>query len=356
MANKLTLLIDGGWMLQSRVFAIEKGFSINNSDFQKRAAADELKSLLARSITKIINQVPEIDNIVLMSEGGSWRKALPIPKQLENITYKGQRVKRSELDWKAIFSAYGEFAQSCSDAGVTVSQHPAIEGDDWAWYWSRRLNAQGTSVIIWTSDCDLKQLVQSDGITFTAWYNDKAGLVLPKNMEWPEDPIEAMLMPPAQPVYSDNIVNRLGAPDYIWPGTVVINKVLCGDAGDNIKACFRYQKGSRTYRFTESDYKKLVDFFKINNVHDFIEVADDIAKHIAESSKFEQYGADAAKIREMIEYNLKLVWLNESVLPETVTKAMVATEYKEFNINDLRHNHKLLLNSNSNMANLFDSI
>lgn len=356
MANKLTLLIDGGWLLQSRVFAIEKGFSITNSDFQKRAATNELKELLARSITKIINQVPEIDNIILMSEGGSWRKKLPIPKQLENITYKGQRTRRSEFDWPAIFAAYGEFAESCAAAGVTVSQHPAIEGDDWAWYWSRRLNAQGTSVLIWTSDCDLKQLVQSDGITFTAWYNDKAGLVLPKNMEWPEDPIEAMLVPPAQPEYSDKLIRRLGQPEYIWPGSIVINKVLCGDAGDNIKACFRYQKGTRTYRFSDSDYTKLIEMFHVNNVPDFIEASDDIAKYIAETSKFEQYGADPDLIKEMIDYNLKLVWLNESILPETVTKAMVSTEYKVFNTKDLHNNYKLLLNTNSDMANLFDSI
>ena len=44
--------------------------------------------------------------------------------------------------------------------GIVVSNHSSIEGDDWIWYWSRRLNEEGTSCIIWSSDNDLKQLVQ----------------------------------------------------------------------------------------------------------------------------------------------------------------------------------------------------
>lgn len=354
--NKLTVLIDGGFLLVSRAFAFEKGFTITNSAAQKRAAAAGFKETLSQTLAKILNQFPEADNIVLMSEGGSWRKNLPIPTQLEGTTYKGHREKRVEIDWNAIYKAYNEFVKNCEAAGITCSQHSAIEGDDWAWYWSRRLNEQGTNVLIWTSDCDLKQLVQVRNNSFTAWYNDRAGLVLPNCMEWNDDPIECMMNPPYQNEVSGKIVHRLKKVEYINPDHIVINKVLCGDAGDNIKSCARFRKNNRTYRFADSDYKKFMEHASIGNIQEFIDRADETATFIATIPKFEQQGVTAGNVREMIDYNLKLVWLNERVIPETVTTAMVQFEYKLFNVADLKHNHKLLMGQNTDIEGIFAGI
>lgn len=354
--NKLTVLIDGGFLLVSRAFAFEKGFTITNSAAQKRAAAAGFKETLSQTLAKILNQFPEADNIVLMSEGGSWRKNLPIPTQLEGTTYKGHREKRVEIDWNAIYKAYNEFVKNCEAAGITCSQHSAIEGDDWAWYWSRRLNEQGTNVLIWTSDCDLKQLVQVRNNSFTAWYNDRAGLVLPNCMEWNDDPIECMMNPPYQNEVSGKIVHRLKKVEYINPDHIVINKVLCGDAGDNIKSCARFRKNNRTYRFADSDYKKFMERVGIGNIQEFIDRADETAGIIASIPKFEQQGVTADNVREMIDYNLKLVWLNEQVIPETVTTAMVQFEYKIFNVADLKHNHKLLMGQNTDIEGIFAGI
>ena len=354
--NKLTVLVDGGFLLVSRAFAFEKGFTVTNSAAQKRAAAAGFKETMSQTLAKILNQFPEADNIILMSEGGSWRKNLPIPSQLEGTTYKGHREKRVEIDWNAIYKAYNEFVRNCEVAGITCSQHSTIEGDDWAWYWSRRLNEQGINVLIWTSDCDLKQLVQVHNNSFTAWYNDKAGLVLPECMKWDDDPIECMLNPPYQNEVSCKMVHRLKNVTYINPDLIVINKVLCGDAGDNIKACVRFKKNNRTYRFADSDYKRFMERTNISSVNEFIKRADDTATTISSIPKFEQQGATADKIREMIDYNLRLVWLNEAVIPETVTTAMVQFEYKIFNVADLKHNHKLLMGQNTDIENIFAGI
>lgn len=355
MPNKLTILTDGGWLLMSRLFAFEKDFATDNSAAQKRAAAGAFKESLSQSMSRILNQFQDADNIILMSEGGSWRKNLPIPKQLEDTTYKGHREKKP-LDWTAIYKAYNEFSKICEAAGITISCHSAIEGDDWAWYWSRRLNAEGTNVLIWTSDCDLKQLVQVHNNCFTAWYNDKAGLVLPNCMEWKDDPIECMMNPPYQNEISSKIVHRIKKVEYINPDLIVINKVLCGDAGDNIKACVRFKKNNRTYRFADSDYKKFMAGAEIESVQDLIDQADNVANNIATTPKFANQGATADAVREMIDYNLRLVWLNEAVIPETVTTAMVQFEYKIFNVADLKHNHKLLMGQNTEIEDIFNGI
>ena len=349
-------MVDGGFLCVSRAFAFEKGFLITNTAAQKRAAAAGFKETLSQTMAKILNQFPEADNIVLMSEGGSWRKNLPIPEQLEGTTYKGHREKRTEVDWNAIYKAYNEFVRNCESAGITCSQHSSIEGDDWAWYWSRRLNEQGTNVLIWTSDCDLKQLVQVRNNSFTAWYNDRAGLVLPDCMEGDEDPIEYMLNPPYQNEISGKIIHRVKNTTYINPDLIVINKVLCGDAGDNIKACARFRKNNRVYRFADSDYKKFIEQTGIGSIQEFIKRADETSDIIAGIPRFEQRGVTASGVREMIDYNLRLVWLNEEVIPETVTTAMVQFEYKVFNVADLKHNHKLLMGQNTTIKNIFAGI
>ena len=351
MPNKLTILLDGGFLLMSRLFAFEKGFAVDNTEAQKKAAAQAFKETMSQTLSRVLNMFPDADNIVLMSEGGSWRKNLPIPDQLEDVTYKGHREKKP-LDWNAIYKAYNEFAKNCEATGITVSQHSAIEGDDWAWYWSRRLNAEGTNVLIWTSDCDLKQLVQVYNNCFTAWYNDKAGLVFPKAMEWPDDPMEAMINPPFQSPFVPRMT-RGKKVAYINPDLIVINKILCGDAGDNIKSVFRFKKNGRTYRFADSDYKRLIEVLGIDSMKRFLALKTRVAQNIAEIKKFADQGADSQRILEMIEYNTDLVWLNEAVLPDTVTSSMVQTEYKVFDVDELRRNNTLLTNRAAGMAEIF---
>lgn len=354
--NKLTILVDGGWHFMRNLFFFEKGFAIDNSPAIKEATAQDFKETLARSFIKILNQLPVADNIILMSEGGSWRKQLPIPKQLEDTTYKGCRTKKTEMDWDAAYKAYSEFAENVSAAGVTHSAHPGIEGDDWAWYWSRTLNAQGINVLIWSSDCDLKQLVQTDGTTFTGWYNDKAGLVLPQNCEWPDDPMEAMMNPPFQTEILELLKRKLKKQTYINPDDIVINKILCGDAGDNIKPVVRYQKNGRNYGFAAKDQTELCNSLHINTLTDVFDKEPSIVEYICNIKKYAPYNITQDMVREMLDYNIKLVWLHESTIPSTVTSAMVQQEYLLPDIAAIKSNYKTLMGKNKTVETIFDSI
>ena len=101
--NNCTLLIDGNWLLLSRFSVINKGFDKKNPDYMKEQASLDLQDLLARSINVILNRFPIIDNMIFISDGGSWRKQLPIPKSLNDITYKGNRTTDVEMDWHYIY-------------------------------------------------------------------------------------------------------------------------------------------------------------------------------------------------------------------------------------------------------------
>jgi HKD family nuclease len=56
----------------------------------------------------------------------------------------------------------------------------------------------------------------------------------------------------------------------------------------------------------------------------------------------------------MLEYNIKLVWLNEEVIPDTAIQAMNQCEYKSFDVSYIRSNYKQLLKQDDYLQNLFE--
>lgn len=356
--NNLTILVDGGWHMMRNVFHFEKGFRTSNSDAIKQATAQEFEETLARSFIKILNQFPFADNIILMTEGGSWRKSITIPKHLQQleITYKGNRVKREEVDWSYVYKAYANFSDGVAKAGITHSVVPQAEGDDLIWYWSRRLNKMGINTLIWSLDCDLKQLVQVDGNAFTVWYNEKNGLVLPTKCEWPKDVLEAMQHPPFQSEVLTKLISRVKNCTYINPDSIVINKILCGDAGDNIKPIVQYQKNGRNYGFANRDYEAAVKDLKLYNMSDLLFEDCKLPSYICNIKRFKPYNFTEQLVTEMLHYNTKLVWLNESTVPKKLVEKMDQIEYLHPDVAQIRNNYRTIMGKNETIEDIFSGI
>lgn len=364
MQNKLTLLCDTNWLTISRFSVLSKGFLKSNPQIAKEQAAVELKELLARSICVILNRFPIIDNIVFVADGGSWRKQLPIPSQLQDTTYKGNRTQDSEIDWSYIYGSLNEILKNIKGLDITVSQYNGIEGDDWIWYWSRRLNAEGTNCLIWSSDNDLKQLIQIDSKTnaFTAWYNDKNGLWIHESLEEESNPIDFFMKIEYSSPTLDNLRSRVDNIHYINPNTIINSKVICGDAGDNIMPVIRYKKGNRNYRITEKDWNRIAESMSTVTIFDLLDKQDQLSSILLNDSKYRKLKKDGILIQnmedvsEMINYNIKLVWLHESVIPDTIIQFMNQQEYKICDIKYIKSNYKVMLNEDSDIQNLFESI
>ena len=59
----------------------------------------------------------------------------------------------------------------------------------------------------------------------------------------------------------------------------------------------------------------------------------------------------------MIEYNKKLVWLHESIIPESLIQKMNEVEYKACDLSYIRNNYKVLTGENTDdVESLFDGI
>ena len=173
--SNCTLIIDGNWLLMSRLSVL------NNRYKDELELCQELKLLMLKSVNVVLRQFPIIDNIIFVSDGGSWRNNIEVPEFLksEGITYKGNREKSDDINWDLVFGEFENLLSLLQTTGITVSKEGGIEGDDWCWYWSNKLNSENTNCIIWSKDKDLTQLVKTNSDNcFTAWWNKDSGAIL----------------------------------------------------------------------------------------------------------------------------------------------------------------------------------
>src|SRR5574344_1880291 len=109
--SKLTLIVDGNWLLMSRLSVL------NNRFVDELELNQELKLMLIKSINVVLRNFPFIDNVIFVADGGSWRNQLEIPKYIydertstdQSVEYKGNRVKSSDINWDLLFESYGDF-------------------------------------------------------------------------------------------------------------------------------------------------------------------------------------------------------------------------------------------------------
>ena len=357
MTNKCTLLIDGNWLLQSRMSVMMDQFDASKSKQELQAAQDELIERMARSIIIVLNRFKDIDNFILIQDGGSWRNQLQIPSQLGE-KYKGNREHDIEIDWSHIFSALNKLANYCKNQNITSSQMFNAEGDDWMWYWSRKLNSEGTNCIIWSSDNDLKQLVQVDNGVFTAWYNDKNGLFFHNTLnDNQEVDVDFFLNTNYKSPLLESL-QRTVQYSFIEPDDIILSKIICGDSGDNIKSVIKVEKNGRRYGVSNKDWEKIRKDLNIDTLKTFLSNIDRIIDSLVTLKKFLPYNLDKTLVKEMIDYNIKLVWLHESVIPETVIQGMNNIEYEKCDIQYIRSNYKVLCGNKdeSDIMSIFDSI
>ena len=235
--SKLTLLVDGNWLLMSRLSILQTRYSDDDK------LCKDLKLMMIRSINIVLKQFTEIDNIIFISDGGSWRNKLPVPDFIQE-EYKGNRKLDDSIDWDLIFGAYEDFQNKLRAADITVCKEPNLEGDDWLWYWSKKLNSEGTNVIIWSRDKDLTQLVNIDKDScFTVCWSKDGGLI---TVHKDEEEMDFFF----NEAYSENeqlyhsITDKVKDITEINPKSVVIDKIIRGDKGDNVFPII--QKKSKT--------------------------------------------------------------------------------------------------------------
>lgn len=329
--NKCTLLVDGNWLLMSRFAMNKEAFLKENSEFEKDMAVQECVNLMSKSISLVLTRFEGIiDNVVLVCDGQSWRKKVPKPKSLE-ADYKGTRVRDEDLDWNYIFKSLQVLEEEVTKKGFTVSHTFNAEGDDAIWFWKSYLNENKVNCVIWTSDNDLKQLVSYDDGVFTVWFNDRYGVFMDDKMNQQQDELEMFMMDSKNAAANfilESFSNQAETQvNYINPEDVVMEKIICGDKSDNIKAVVRIIKNGKTYSVTPKMWNEVKESLDIKDLDEFFADSDVIISKLREIKKFQDTDLTFDDCMQQFDYNSKLVWLDDSTIPQEVQEELSYVPY-----------------------------
>lgn len=340
MKNNCTIIVDGNWLLMSRMSMYKSSFDETASEEMKMLAREELCDVMTRTINVVLHKLENVvDNLVFVADGFSWRKTLEKPSSRTDVAYKGNRVKESKLDWSMIFGALDDLMENLHNNGCTVTKCENTEGDDLIYYWTRRLNNNLINTIIWSTDCDLKQLItNNDNGTFTAWYNDNNGLFLHESLNDDKlDDIE-FFMSFENPVLTA-LKQSVNSISYINPDDIVMNKIICGDSSDNIKSIILQERNDKKYRITEKVWGQLKDELGIKQISQFYEKKDEIISRLCKMKSVDNYD----EVSEIFDYNRRLVHLDKKSYPENVIEQMKGIgEYTKFDIDYIMNNYKAM--------------
>lgn len=324
--SKLTLLVDGNWLLMSRLSVIQNRYL---DDYE---LCHNLQLMMIRSINIVLKQFPIIDNIIFCADGGSWRNKIEIPIFLQNedIEYKGTRVRSEDVNWDLLFSTYDDFVSLLNTSGITSCRENGIEGDDWCYHWSNLLNSEGTNCIIWSKDKDLTQLVKIDkNKCFTVWWNKDSGLITSNTNEEEMDFLFNHEYNINETLFN-TLCSKSSSVTKINPNEIIIDKILKGDASDNIIPI-----ALRNSKNKESDKKFRISSKDIDyslNIDNTLEVYNYFNNLLSNKNYLNRVSQSIDEIIEHFNYNKKLIKLCEDSYPNEIKK--IFNNYKEYNISN----------------------
>lgn len=304
MNYRLTLVVDGNWLLMSRVSVLRSKYK-NDQD----RVFTELPQLLTNSIRQMVNTF-EFTECILVCDGGSWRKKLPKPNYLSEEVYKSNRVHTDEFDWSKLYKVYDKWQDQMSKYIPTYKEY-GIEGDDWCWFWSTKLNETGNNCMIWSTDKDLTQLVRSTKDSFTVCYNGK-NIIVDGTYKYDE---MDFFFSSAEDTF--NIYNSLfgvAEEKRINPYEVVVDKILHGDVSDNILPILVRRKNDRNYKISKGDMVLDIDVFNSEDYTNYI-------KRLYDKYSTNVVGSVDDAL-EHYKYNRRLVYLDRRNYPENILRVL----------------------------------
>ena len=149
-----TFVIDGNYFLFRTLYVLPR----KSKKSEMLGTEDEVQTFMRKLATDFAYQIRLfeglIDKVVWTVDSRSWRKDF-----FPEAEYKGNRKQDSSINWANFSKTTEEFIQLLSKQGVIISKTGGAEGDDLMYAWNTESLANDKSVIMFTGDRDLVQLV-----------------------------------------------------------------------------------------------------------------------------------------------------------------------------------------------------
>jgi 5'-3' exonuclease len=340
----INILIDGNYIFH-KTFGVFAGYG-SNVDPGKILKSKSDQSLFIRKVstdlTAALKLLPIGGRLIFTSDSRSWRKEV----EIEDGGYKSGRVKDENVDWSIFFELMESFGNHLEKMGFIFSKIEGAEGDDLLLYWSQKLNGEGQSCIIISGDKDLHQLARMKGpdVWTATWNSNSKKNVLSVPAGWKENWLNEVktevsifnmgsTISPEKERLKDFIkkvdIEEINSFPFIF------NKVLIGDKGDSVPSVWEFESAGKTTRFTPKSAEKLYDLFleskwKNLSIKDLVvdeEFLNWISPLILKIGKGVDSSENRIKVKHNFLRNLKLMWLDDQVIPEKVSvKCKLETE------------------------------
>jgi len=339
-----TLVIDGNYFLFRTLYVLPKpkgdilGTKKDMQVYMRKLATD--LSYQIRLFEGLI------DNVVWTIDSRSWRKDF-----YPEAEYKGNRKPDKSINWDNFSKVTDEFKDILIRKGVIISKVDGAEGDDLMYAWNAECLSHEKSVIMFTGDRDLIQLVnknQSNGSHtilfspvhkklytyqgFTEWLNtvdDDGGndiFDVLKSSNSVENRVRKLL--------SQFIQNKKVDIMEIDTKEFSFRKVLTGDSGDNVPPAYWHTRTandgkSRTYGVSEAKAQAIVDEFKQKHGDLSIlylfndDYLQDLRNILVKVMKAKYMSPET--ILTNIKNNVNLMILNSKTIPESILDEMFKT-------------------------------
>lgn len=328
--KKATLIVDGNWILQTRLFIFKKfrikyGTSIALFDTKEEMA--EFTETMINSYHNILNQFTNIaDDVIWVSDKGSWRKeVIKLGKDTDEPSYKKNHIKDETVNWDNLFKCYSDFLDVIErDFNVTTAIHNNVEGDDWIASYSDLVYKTKSAIII-SRDADLHQLVKCDENkyvivcdTHNFFMSRDMRNKLFDNIKSDDDFLD---FTPFK-IEETHIMNQANS-FIIDPALLVLKKIVFGDISDNISPMFSIKRGTKNMGPTKSILYKLIE--NLGRTITFNDIVDDsfmqqIIETYCKSDKYKNLELNVKNIEKSYKINRKVILLVEDQRPTEINE------------------------------------
>ena len=351
-----TFVIDGNYFLFRTLYVLPR----KSKKAEMLGTEEDSKVFMRKLATDFAYQIRLfeglIDKVVWTQDSRSWRKDF-----YPEAEYKGNRKQDSSINWANFSKVTEEFTQLLIKQGVIYSKVDGAEGDDLMYAWNTECLANDKSVIMFTGDRDLVQLVNksTNNNTHTILFSPahKKLYTYQGFSEWLTseekeisndlfDVLKVSSSPESQSkkLLSSIISKKKVSVIEVDPEEFRFRKVLTGDSGDNVPPAYWYvskpKNGkSRRYGVSESKATSIITEFKekhgsLSHMYLYEDgYITDLANILIRHMKAKHMSRE--QIISNLKSNVNLMVLSSHTIPEGILDEMFQSVESTININEL---------------------
>ena len=321
----MNIIFDGNYLFFKTLFVVG-GYGKGEKALSQKSDQQMFIRKIATDMAHCIRAFGKPDRVIFTFDSRSWRKEVAI----EEGDYKANRTKdESTVDWDAFYTCMNDFMLILKKQGYIVSKEERAEGDDLMYLWSDYFFNNGMDSIIVTGDRDLTQAVRCNGKNYVVVYNSNSKsrkLVAPAGFtEWIKggevDLFDANSFMNNNRDLIAEAANSIPVEE-IDPAYIIFEKVIIGDAGDNVPSVWTWTEKNKNFRVTPKKAERIYELLnRVKPIEDVYELPDRCIEVSSAINSTCKQNTSKEAIRDRLFRNLQLVYLDKRIIPSEIQDA-----------------------------------